>query len=127
MAGFLSKSELEALVAGSVQTGDLAPDAVTAEKIKDGEVKAGEIGAEAVTKPKLAVKEVSVTVAAGGTSGSSDADPELVGGEILGYFPAGNQDQFVADITLNADGSITITLAAAATADNTFKVIAIKP
>ena len=100
MAGFLSKTELEGLVTGSVQTADiangaiaeakLAADAVTAAKIKDGEVKASEIAAGVVSKAKLGYKSVAVSVAATATSGSSAADADLVGGEILGYYSTGN-------------------------------------
>lgn len=72
------------------------------------------------------IKMVSITVAAGATSGSSADDSELVGGTILGIYPTGNQDQLVDNVVLNADGSITITLAAAATADNTFNVSVLK-
>ena len=78
-------------------------------------------------KSDLDYKVVSVTVVAGATSGSSAADSELVGGEILGFYPAGNQDQFVANVVLNPDGSVTVTLAAAATADNVFNVVVLKP
>ena len=72
---------------------------------------------------KPLIKTVTVTVAAGNTSGSSSADPDLIGGTILGYYPAGNQDQFVSVVELGSDGKVTVTLAAAATEDNTFKVV----
>lgn len=107
MAGFLSKTELEALVTGSVQTEDIADGAVSAAKV--------------------AYKTVAVTVAAAASSGSSAADGELEGGEIAGYYSTGNQDQLVDSVALNADGSITITLADAATADNTFNVVVARP
>jgi len=107
----------ESIAAGAVGTEELADSAVTTAKLATG----------AVTKAKLGYKVVTVTVAAGATSGSSAADSELVGGEILGIYPAGNQDQFVTNVVLNADGSITVTLGAAATADNTFKVVVLKP
>ena len=74
-----------------------------------------------------AIKSVAVTVAATQTSGSSAADPDLVNGVVLGMHPTGNQDQYVDNVALNADGSVTITLAATATANNTFKVIVAKP
>lgn len=79
-----------------------------------------------VRKSRLSYKTVAVTVVAAATAGSSAADAQLVGGEILGYYPTGNQDQYVDNIVLNADGSITITLAAAATANNTFKVAVLR-
>ncbi|RLC70278.1 MAG: hypothetical protein DRI26_07465 [Chloroflexi bacterium] len=137
MAGFLSKEELKSLVTGSIQTADIADGAVNSAKIADGGVATSDIGDGqvstakvadgAITKPKLGIKVVSVTVAAGATSGSSAADSELAGGQILGIFPTGNQDQHIANVVLNADGSVTVTLAAAATADNTFNVIVAKP
>jgi len=66
---------------------------------------------------------VTVSVQVGQSSGSSSADKLLVGGTIIGYYPAGNQDQFVDNILLNANGSITITLAANAVAVNSFNVV----
>jgi len=95
--------------------------------IVDGSIPQAKIDETGITKAKLGYKVVSITVAAGASSGSSAADSELVGGEVLGYYPAGNQDQYVDNITLNPDGSVTITLAAAATADNIFKVVVLKP
>jgi len=78
-------------------------------------------------KATLAHKVVAVTVVVAATSGSSAADSELVGGQILGYYSTGNQDQLVDNVSLGLDGSITITLAAAATANNTFNVVVAKP
>jgi len=98
-------------------TGDLLDNEVTTPKIKDS----------AVTKPKIGYKVVSVTVAAAATTGSSAADSELVNGEIIGIISAGNQDQFVDNVSLGADGSVTVTLAAAATANNVFKIVVLKP
>ena len=70
----------------------------------------------------LPFKLVAVTVAAVASSGVSTADPDLVGGTIIGIVPTGNQDQFVDDVTVSATGVITVTLAAAATAENSFNV-----
>ena len=92
-------------------------DAITGDHIQNG----------AITKSKIGYKVVTVTVAAGATSGSSAADSELVGGEIIGFYPAGNQDQHVDNVVLNDDGSVTVTLAAAASDDNVFKVVVLKP
>jgi hypothetical protein len=79
-----------------------------------------------VTGPKLAVKAKAITVTAAGTTGSSAADPDCTtagGAIVLGFRQTGNQDQHVDSIVLNADGSVTVTLAAAATANNTFAVM----
>lgn len=78
-----------------------------------------------VTGPKLAIKAKAITVTAAGTTGSSAADPDCTtagGALILGFRQTGNQDQHLDNLVLNADGSVTATLAAAATANNTFSV-----
>ena len=95
--------------------------------IDDGTIPQAKLDSTGITKAKLGLKAVSVTVAASATSGSSSADSDLVGGEILGIYSTGNQDQFVDNVALNADGSVTVTLGAAATADNTFNVVVLKP
>jgi hypothetical protein len=64
----------------------------------------------------------SIDVASGQEVGSSAADASKVGATILGYAPSA-QDQMVTSIVLNEDGSITVTLAAGATATNTFNVV----
>jgi hypothetical protein len=87
----------------------------------------GSTNGKVAVATEVAVKKQSVTVSTGQTSGSGSADPDLVGGEILGWGPDTNGDQVVDDFTLNADGSVTVTLNAAATADNKFKVAVQKP
>lgn len=67
-------------------------------------------------------KIVAITVAAAATSGASANDADLVGGQITGIVPSGNQDQFVDNVAIDGNGAVTVTLAAAATADNTFNV-----
>ncbi|MCP4259096.1 MAG: DUF2190 family protein [Planctomycetes bacterium] len=70
---------------------------------------------------------VAVTVSAASATGSSSADTSLIGGTIIGILPTGNQDQFVDNVTIAGDGAVTVTLAANATADNTFNVMVQKP
>lgn len=74
----------------------------------------------------IKVKEVDITVNAGSNSGSSSVDNSLVGGKIIGFYPIGNQDQFVDNVALSSAGVITITLAGSATADNKFRVIVLR-
>jgi hypothetical protein len=81
----------------------------------------------ALKKMRQGVTDVAVTVATGAAPGSSAANPRLIGGQIVGFYPTGNQDQFIDSIALNADGSVTVTLAANATADNTFNVVVMEP
>jgi hypothetical protein len=80
----------------------------------------------AVTAGKIAFLAKTVTVAMSATTGSSAADPLLAGGVLVACTPAGNQDQFIDNAVLNGDGSITVTLAAAATAANTIRCVAWK-
>jgi len=87
----------------------------------------GILGDESVTTAKLDYAVVAVTVAGAATVGASAPDATLVGGEILGFYPTGNQDQFVDSVVLGVDGAVTITLAANATVDNTFNVVVLKP
>jgi len=68
------------------------------------------------------IKTVDITVAQNSNSGSSSADDSLIGAKVIGIVPIGNQDQFVKNVTVGADGSVTVTLAANATADNEFRV-----
>lgn len=96
-------------------------------RLRTNEVRTRHLMPGSVTAGKLAVKAVTVTVAATAASGSSAADPDLVSGFLLGCTPAGNQDQLLDNAVLNGDGSITLTLGAAATGINTFRCTAMKP
>lgn len=119
-----------ALADGKILVG--GADGASAEQTMSGDATMSNAGAltianAAVTKSKIGYTAVAVTVALGAATGSSAADAALVGGEILGIYPTGNQDQLVDNVVLNGDGSVTVTLAANATADNTFKVVTLKP
>lgn len=98
-----------------------AKKVVTA-KIDDGAVTTTQLGTAAVTAPKLSYEVVEVTVAASQTTGTGTV---TAGSIILGYYPISNQDQFVDSIAVS-ETTLTITLAAAATADNKFKVVLLK-
>jgi hypothetical protein len=78
---------------------------------------------DSISKAKLDYEVVEVTVSTGQTSGTATVTEDA---EILGYYPTGNQDQFVDNIAVSTT-TLTLTLAAAATADNTYKVTLIKP
>lgn len=62
---------------------------------------------------------IAVTVALGQTAGTGVV---VAGAIVLGIYPAGNQDQFVDNVAI-AGTTLTVTLAAAATAANAFKVV----
>lgn len=117
---------------GSISEAELANQAVTESKLATGAVTSGKLGAgavgtakvadDAITGAKLNFKAVAITVAAAATTGSSAADPDLVGGIIMGFLPTGNMDQFPDEMEVGVDGAVTVTLANAATADNTYTV-----
>jgi len=98
-------------------------DAVDSEQIKTGAVKVAEVASNSIGQSELKYTTVDVTVAAATTSGTATVPSGAI---ILGYYPIGNQDQFVDDISISAT-TLTITLAAAATADNTFRVVLLEP
>lgn len=88
-----------------------------------GSVSTTMIADDAVDKDKLDYEVASVTVAATATSGTATVTANSV---IIGYYPTGNQDQLVDNIAISGT-TLTVTLAAAATADNTFNVVLLKP
>lgn len=101
-------------VGGSTQ---LRVDMIRTRHLMNGTVTAGKVG----------YKAVAVTVTAGGATATTTADPDIALGVLVGCHPNSNQDQFVDNIVLNANGSITMTLAANATANNVFRCIVLKP
>ena len=115
--GSISETEL---ANGAVTESKLATGAVTSGKLGNGSVATAKLADASVNNAKLSFKTVEVTVNTGSLSGSSAADATIVGGTLMGLLPGGNQDQFIDNCVLNADGSITVTLAANATANNIF-------
>ena len=75
-----------------------------------------------VKKGMISYEVVAVTVAAAATSGTGTCTADSI---ILGYYPTSNQDQFVDSIAVSGT-TVTVTLAAAATADNVFNVVMLK-
>lgn len=70
------------------------------------------------------VKVVPVLVAAGTDTTATAADPDLVGGQIRGFYPsAGAADKYVNLVSLAADGKVTVTLSGNTTADITYSVV----
>jgi hypothetical protein len=114
------------ITTGAVKIAEVAANSVGTEELVNGAVTTEKLASGAVTKSKIGYKVVAVTVRAGNNSGSSAADADLVGGQIIGIYPTGNQDQLIDNVTLNANGSVTVTLAGNATSDNTFNVVVLK-
>lgn len=64
-----------------------------------------------------------IVVAPGATSGTSVGDTSLIGGRVTGIVPVSGNDQPVASVAIDGTtGVITLTLAAASTAEATFDV-----
>lgn len=76
-----------------------------------------------LSKEEDKFKLVAVSVSTGNGNGSSAADSTLVGGTPVSCISAGNQDQLVDNVEVLADGKVKVTLAANATAQNTFNVL----
>ncbi len=77
---------------------------------------------DAIKQAELDYEVVAVTVSAGNPSGTATV---TAGSIVLGDRPTGNQDQFVNTVSISST-TLTITLAANATADNTFSVVLLK-
>jgi hypothetical protein len=126
--GALNSMLMTALVFGALlamlPTPSSAQRSVT--NLRSNQIRTRHLIDGSVTSGKLAIKAVTVLVNAAATTGSSAADPTLAGGFLVACTPNANQDQLLDNAVLNADGSITLTLAAAATAQNSFSCKAIK-
>ncbi len=85
-------------------------------------VTTAKINDAAVTASKLSYEVVEVTVAATESTGTATV---TAGSVILGCYPKSNQDQFIDSVAV-ADTTVTVTLAASATADNVFNVVLLK-
>lgn len=103
-------------------SGDVTMTNAGAVTIGAKKVTTAKIDDAAVTASKLSYEVVEVTVLASQTTGTGTV---TAGSIILGYYPISNQDQFVDSIAVS-ETTLTITLAAAATADNKFKVVLLK-
>ena len=95
---------------------------VTTAKINDAAVTSTQLGAAAVTASKLSYEVVEVTVTTGETTGTGTV---TAGSIILGCYPKSNQDQFIDSVAVT-ETTVTVTLAALATADNVFNVVLLK-
>jgi len=107
---------------GKLMTEDIGTDTLLAEDIAPGAVGTSELADAAVNQSKLSYEVVAITVAAAATSGTGTCTS---GSIILGYYSTGNQDQLVDSVAVSGT-TVTITLAAAATAANTFNVVLLK-
>ena len=103
-------------------SGDVTVDKNGVTSIGSNKIVTEKINNGAVTSSKLSYEVVEVTVASGATTGTGTV---TAGSIILGCYPTSNQDQFIDSVAVS-ETTVTITLAAAATADNKFKVVLLK-
>ena len=82
-----------------------------------------EVQINPLRKRTFVYKSVAITISSANTTGASAPDADLIGGILMGYYPTGNQDQFVINVAVDTSGSIQVTLGAAAVAANTFNAI----
>jgi hypothetical protein len=81
----------------------------------------------AVTMPKVSYKSVEVLMVTGQYNGFSAPDADLVGGEVLGWYPLNQRNTSVIQmIVLNVDGSVQITLRTPAVYEDRFRVVVLR-
>lgn len=66
--------------------------------------------------------DVTVVIALGAATGSSAADPDMIGAEVMAIVPVSGNDAIVSGHSVGVDGAITITTATNETAEATFSV-----
>lgn len=89
--------------------------------VEDNSITTAKIVNGAVTLAKTGITVSNVTVLAAETTGTVTVP---TGSVVLSIVPVSNQDQLI-DSVLVSGTTLTVTLAAAATADNVFKVVTI--
>ena len=83
---------------------------------------AADLDADSVGQTEWNYETANVTVSAGNPSGTATVTS---GSIVIGWRATGNQDQFIDNISISGT-TLTVTLAANATADNTFQIILLK-
>lgn len=100
----------------------IADNSITAAMLQSNAVTNPKIADDAVKQSELDYETANVTVSAGSSSGTATVTS---GSIVIGWRPTGNQDQFIDNISVSGT-TLTITLGANATADNTFQVTLLK-
>ena len=102
--------------------GKIVAPSTVASVLADNAVNNAAMADDAIKQAELDYEQVSVTVSAGASSGTATVTS---GSIIFGWRATGNQDQFVDNMAVSGT-TLTVTLAANATADNTFQVTLLK-
>lgn len=106
------RSVSSAKLASALTSADISNNAITNALMADDSIKQAELDYETV----------NVTVSAGAATGTGTVTS---GSIVVGWYATGNQDQFVDNISISGT-TLTVTLAANATANNTFTVVLLK-
>lgn len=99
-------------------TNEKLSDLITATEIASNAITQAKMADDSIGQAELKTNIVSVTVSAGSAAGTATVTSGAI---IIGWRATGNQDQFIDNIAVSGT-TLTITLAANATADNTFQV-----
>lgn len=75
--------------------------------------------------PDGVIETVDVTIALGAATGSSAADPDLVGATVWAVSPISGNDQSIESVTVGVDGAVTVTTAGNETAEAVFRVLVV--
>lgn len=102
---------------------DIAANAIAASELADNAVDKAAVGDDAVGQAELDLTIVSVTVLAGASTGTATV---VASSQVVGFRSTGNQDQFIDNIAISGT-TLTVTLAANATANNTFDIAVLEP
>ena len=100
----------------------VAPSTVNAAILAANSVNNAAMADDAIKQAELDYEQVSVTVLAGASTGTATVTASSI---VIGWRATGNQDQFIDNISISGT-TLTITLSANATADNTFQVTLLK-
>lgn len=100
----------------------VAPSSVGTSTLATNSVNNAAMADDAIKQAELDYEQVNVTVGAGGATGTATVTS---GSIVIGWRATGNQDQFIDNAAVSGT-TLTITLAANATADNTFQVTLLK-
>ena len=100
----------------------VAPSSIPTATIDNSSITNAKMADDAIKQAELDYETANVTVSAGSATGTATVTS---GSIVLGWRPTGNNDQFVDNIAVSGT-TLTVTLTANATADNTFQVTLLK-
>ena len=110
------------LGSADVKANLVAPSSVPTAALDNNSVTNAKMADDAIKQAELDYEQVSVTVLAAASTGTGTVTS---GSIIFGWRATSNQDQFIDSIAVSGT-TVTVTLAANATADNVFQITLLK-